>query len=139
MLTIELRFLISSDLSPTDVSSANNLYNPSISSAMSLMNIKNNRRPLIDPWGTLSFKLSFNEMVSLIITCSSQLMQYSRVCCSYYDFINRWLLLILKLLNQGYLVAKLKPSLQKFYRHHYDLVNRYVISVSHMTHMFRLS
>jgi hypothetical protein len=36
-------------------------------------------------------------------------------------------------------VAKLKPSLQKFYRHHYDLVNRYVISVSHMTHMFRLS
>jgi hypothetical protein len=35
MLTMERRLLISSDLSPTDVSSANNLHNPSISSAMS--------------------------------------------------------------------------------------------------------
>jgi hypothetical protein len=43
-------------------------------------------------------------------------------------------------LNQGFLLVKLKSSLRKFYGHHHDFVDRYVISVSQMTtNMFNLS
>ena len=50
------------------------------------------------------------------------------------------LLLTRKLLNQGFLLVKLKSSLRKFYGHHNDLVDRYGISVSQMTtDMFHLS
>jgi hypothetical protein len=41
----------------------------------------------------------------------SQLIRYSRTCGSYQD---RGLLLTRKLLNQGFLLAKLKSSLRKF-------------------------
>jgi hypothetical protein len=34
-----------------DVSSANNLHKPIVSSAMSLINIKKRRGPRMDPWG----------------------------------------------------------------------------------------
>jgi hypothetical protein len=43
------------------------------------------------------------------------------------------MLLTMKLLNQGYLIVKLKSSLRKFYGRHHDLVDRYGISVSQMT------
>jgi hypothetical protein len=50
------------------------------------------------------------------------------------------LLLTMKLLNQGFLLVKLKSSLRKFYGRHHDLVDRYGISVSQMTtDMFHLS
>ena len=38
-----------------------------------------------------------------------------------------------KLLNQGFLLARLKSSLRQFYGRQYDLVNHYEISVSQMT------
>ena len=38
-----------------------------------------------------------------------------------------------ELLNQGFLLIRLKPSLRKFYGGHNDLVDRYGISVSQMT------
>jgi hypothetical protein len=60
----------------------------------------------------------------------SQLIRYSRVCGSYQDFLDRGLLLTRKLLNQGFLLVKLKTSLRKFYGRHHELVNRYGISVS---------
>jgi hypothetical protein len=60
----------------------------------------------------------------------SQLIRYSRACGSYQDFIDRGLLLTRKLLNQGFLLVKLKSSLRKFYGRHHDLVDRYGISVS---------
>jgi hypothetical protein len=41
----------------------------------------------------------------------SQMMRYSRACGSYQDFLDRGLLLIRKLLNQGFLLVKLKSSL----------------------------
>jgi hypothetical protein len=63
--------VIIKDTSQPDVSSANNLHNPSISSTMSLINIKNTREAMVDPWGTPAFKFPFNEKVSLIITCCS--------------------------------------------------------------------
>jgi len=44
------------------------------------------------------------------------------------------------LLNQGFLVVKLKLSHQKFYRLHHYLVNHYRISVLQMTtDMFHLA
>jgi hypothetical protein len=42
----------------------------------------------------------------------SQLIRYSRTCGSYQDIIDRGLLLTRKLLNQGFLLVKLKSSLK---------------------------
>jgi hypothetical protein len=42
-----------------DVSSANNLHNPIVSSAMPLINIKKRRGPRMDPWGTACLKITF--------------------------------------------------------------------------------
>ena len=46
----------------------------------------------------------------------SQLIRYSRACGSYQNFIDRGLLLTRKLLNQGFLLVKLKSSLRKLKR-----------------------
>ena len=54
------------------------------------------------------------------------------------DFLDRVLLLARKLLNQRFIVIKLKSSLRKFYCPHHDLVNRYGISVSQMATDFPL-
>ena len=62
-----------------------------------------------------------------------QLIRYSRTCGSYQDFLDRRLLLTWKLVNQGFLLAKLKSLLRKFYGRHHDLVDRYEISLSQMT------
>jgi hypothetical protein len=61
--------------------------------------------------------------------CISQLIRYSRACVSYQDFLDRGLLLTRKLLNQWFLLVKLKSSLRKFYGRHHDLVDRCGISV----------
>ena len=54
--------------------------------------------------------------------------------------LDRGLLLTRKLLNQGFLLVKLKSSLRKYYGRHHDLVDRCGISVSQMTtDMFHLS
>ena len=86
-----------------------------------------------------------NNIIACICKCSnilaapaygvyiSQMIQYSRACGSYQDFLDRGLLLTRKLLNQVFLLVKLKSSLRKFYGRHHDLVNRYGISVSQMT------
>ena len=63
----------------------------------------------------------------------SLLIRYSKACGSYQDFLDRGLLLTTKLLNQGFLLVKLKSSLRKFYGRHHDLGNRYGRSVSQMT------
>ena len=55
----------------------------------------------------------------------SQLIQYSRACGSYQDFLDRGLLLTRTLLNQGFLLVKLKSLLRKFYGRRHDLVDRY--------------
>jgi hypothetical protein len=70
----------------------------------------------------------------------SQLIRLSRACGSYQHFLNRGLLLTRKLLNQWFLLVKLKRSLRTFYGRHHDWVDRYGISVSQMTtDMFHLS
>jgi hypothetical protein len=66
--------------------------------------------------------------------------RYSRACGSYQDVLDRGLLLTRKLLNQGFLLFKLKSSLRKIYGRQHDLVDRYGISVSQITtDMFHLS
>jgi hypothetical protein len=68
------------------------------------------------------------------------LIRYSRACGSYQDCSDRGLLLTRKLLNQWFLLVKMKSSLRKFYGRHHDLVDRYGIYVSQMTtDMFHLS
>ena len=51
----------------------------------------------------------------------SQLIRDSKTCCSYYDFLYKGLLLTRKLLNQGFLLVKLKAIFRKFYGRRYDL------------------
>ena len=60
----------------------------------------------------------------------SQFIRYSRACSSYQDFLDRRLLLTRKLLNQGFLLVKLKWSLRMFYGRQHDLNDRYGILVS---------
>jgi hypothetical protein len=60
----------------------------------------------------------------------SKLIRYSRACGSYQDIHDRGLLLTRKLLNQGFLVVKLKSSLRKVYGRHHDLVDRYGVCVT---------
>ena len=55
-----------------------------------------------------------------------QLIQYSRVCDSYNYFLDKGLQLTRKLLNQGFLVVKLKSSFRKFYDRRNDLTNRFI-------------
>jgi len=57
----------------------------------------------------------------------SQLIRYSRACGSYQNFLDKGWLLTRKLLNQGFLLLKLKSSHRKFY---HDLVDRNGIHVS---------
>jgi hypothetical protein len=53
-----------------------------------------------------------------------------RTCGSYQDFPDRGLLLTRKLLEQEFLLVKLKSSLRKLYGRQHDLVDRYVIYVT---------
>ena len=62
----------------------------------------------------------------------SQLIRYARASSLYIDFIARGKLLTGKLLQQGYIVPKLKRSLKKFYGRHQCLVDKYDVSVSEL-------
>ena len=50
------------------------------------------------------------------------MIRYSRACGSYQDFLDRGLLLTRKLMNQGFLLIKLKSSLRKFCGRHHGYV-----------------
>jgi hypothetical protein len=70
----------------------------------------------------------------------SHLIRYSRACASYQDVIGRGLMLTRKILNQGFLLFKLRSSLRKFCDRHRDLIDHNGISVSQMTtDMFQLA
>jgi hypothetical protein len=59
--------------------------------------------------------------------------QHSSSTCiwsQYHYSLDRWLLLTMKLLNQGFLVIKLKSLLQKHYGRQHDLIDRYGVTVS---------
>jgi hypothetical protein len=87
-------------------------------------------------WGGWLFKgMVFNAIFNIF-----QLYGAGQSCGSHQYCLDRGLLRTRKLLNQEFLLVKLKSSLRKFYGHHHDLVDRYGISVSQMTtNMFHLS
>jgi hypothetical protein len=62
-----------------------------------------------------------------------QLIRYPRASGSYQELLDRGLLITKKLLNQGFLLLKLKSSLRRIYIRHHDFVDCYGISVSQMT------
>ena len=105
------------------------------------------RTKLNDKWDDFNFPIVNFPFICSNISAApaygiyiSQLIRYSRACGSYQDFLDRGLLLTKKLLNQGFLLVKLKSSLWKFYGRHHDLFDRYGISVLQMTKdMFHLS
>ena len=51
--------------------------------------------------------------------------RYTKEMVDYQDFLNREMLLTRKLLNQGFLLNKLKSSIRNLYGRQHDLVNRY--------------
>ena len=86
------------------------------------------------------FKAPYQKGLKVNLWYIFQLIRYSRACGSYQDLLDIWLLLSRKLLNQGFLLVKLKSSFWKLYGHHHDLVDRYGISVSQMTmYMFHVN
>jgi len=62
-------------------------------------------------------------MICIILRCNLICLLISLVLSgSYQDFLNRDLLLTRKLLNQGFLMVKLKWSRRTVYGRHHDLV-----------------
>ena len=59
-------------------------------------------------------------------------MQYSTVCASYLDFLDRRALLTNKLLKQWCLIVRLKAGLQANYGRYHELVDRYRVSISQL-------
>ena len=59
----------------------------------------------------------------------SQIIRCSRDCISYHDFLDK-VFAHKEASNQLFQTVKLKSSLQKFYRRHHELVDRYGITVS---------
>ena len=69
-----------------------------------------------------------------------QLIRYARACRNYADFLNRARTLTNRLLEKGYIAIRLNSSLQKFYGRHYELVDRYGVSIYAMkTDLFNVS
>jgi hypothetical protein len=91
------------------------------------------------PIENFSFICSNIQAASAYGLYISQLIQYSRACGSYQDFLDRGPLLTRKLLNLRFLLVKLKSSLRKLHGRHHDLIDRYGIAVSQITRdMFHL-
>ena len=63
----------------------------------------------------------------------SQMIRYSKASSSYQDVFDIGLLLRMKLLNQGFLLVRLKSSLRKCYGRHHAFADRYGLFLSQMT------
>ena len=61
----------------------------------------------------------------------SQLIQFARVSSHVADFNARNKSLTAKLLQQGYLYHKLRKTLSKFYRRHFQLVSKFNVGLNH--------
>ena len=62
----------------------------------------------------------------------SHLKRYSRDCCSYQDFLDRGLLLTRKLLNQVFLMVKLKSLLQKTWLNVIEYLSQMTMDMFHL-------
>ena len=79
----------------------------------------------------LSSKLNIPTSPAYVVFIS-QLIRYARACSSYGCFILRATRLSNKLLEQGYVMERLKSSLRKFYGRYGDLIKQYEVSLSKM-------
>ena len=61
--------------------------------------------------------------------CISQLIRFARASSHVTDFNNRNKFLTAKLLKQGYRYHKLRKASYKFYRRHFDLIEKYHVSL----------
>ena len=59
----------------------------------------------------------------------SQLIRFARASSHVTDFINRNKFLTAKLLKQGYQYHKLRKAFSKFYRSHFELIEKYHVSL----------
>ena len=59
----------------------------------------------------------------------SQLIRFARASSHVTDFKNRNKFLTAKLLKQGYLYHKLRKAFSKFYRRHFELIEKYHVSL----------
>ena len=59
----------------------------------------------------------------------SQLIRFARASSHVSDFNNRNKFLTAKLLKQGYRYHKLRKAFSKFYRRHFELVEKYHVSL----------
>ena len=102
----------------------------------------------IDSEGRLRTMISIFQLWTfhLYVAVFQQHLHMEYISLSWYDIpellahiLDRRLLLTRKILNQGFLLVKLKSSLRKLYGRHHDFNYRYAISVSQMiTDMFHL-
>ena len=60
----------------------------------------------------------------------SQLIRFARASSHVNDFNNRNKFLTAKLLKQGYRYHKLRKAFSKFYRRHFELIEKYLYHVS---------
>ena len=64
----------------------------------------------------------------------SQLIRFARVCNHVADFNARNKCLTAKLLQQGYRYHKLRKTVSKFYRRHYDLISKFNVGLKTLLH-----
>ena len=60
----------------------------------------------------------------------SQLIRFARASSHVTDFNNRNKFLTAKLLKQGYRYHKLRKAVSKFYRRHFELIEKYHVSLT---------
>ena len=64
-----------------------------------------------------------------VYTCISQLIRFARASLHVTDFNNRNKFLTAKLLKQGYRYHKLSKAFSKFYHRHFELIEKYHVSL----------
>jgi hypothetical protein len=101
IFTMLHKLFISYDFPPMDVSSANNLHNPIVSSAMSLINIKKRRGPRMDP----CLKITFRKTRIYLVKCHKHLGITLSADCKWSNHINT---IIEKTFKQVAILRKLK-------------------------------
>ena len=62
----------------------------------------------------------------------SQLIRFARASSHVIDFNNRNKFLTAKLLKQGYQYHKLRKAFSKFYRRHFELIEKYIVSLKNL-------
>ena len=91
--------------------------------------------------------MTFHFVLSTFLSFEATSLQYMRMEFSYHnsyvmlvlavtttyaDFLYQARLLTIRLLEHGYVAARLKSSLQKFYSRHNELIERYGVSICTM-------